>query len=225
MRRLFAIGDIHGHIKELEVLLDWLETNTESVEVKFLGDVIDRGPNAKAVMDRIMHGPSCPQDVWDVISGNHEQMMYEGCTHPNIHDRVFWTNHGGEETLHSFGEKASNDELEPYLDWIRSLPYWLETENHYFVHGGIYPGVHPKDHGSDIVHWLRNWEDDQAQDQQDAVKYEKHVVYGHTNRSEVFRRPWCTGLDTGSGKGGKLTMAASLRWRNSTARNRLDRFV
>lgn len=206
-RRLFAIGDIHGHLAALTSLLDWVETNTTSAQIIFLGDYVDRGPDSKGVVDLVMRGPQRPQDLWQPIFGNHEEMMLKACCDQHIYnssldDRSFWLRWGGLATLQSFG--GEDADLTPYLKWMSTLPHWIETENYYFVHGGMYAGLHPRNHAPEVLHWMREWENECLESEH---TYAKHVVYGHTNRPEVFRRDWCTGIDTGSGKGGSLTLA------------------
>lgn len=46
----FAIGDIHGHLTALEVLMERLDYTEEDTLI-FLGDYVDRGPDTKGVVD------------------------------------------------------------------------------------------------------------------------------------------------------------------------------
>ena len=48
---IYAIGDIHGHLTALDRLLIRIPFE-ESDTLIFLGDYVDRGPNARAVIER-----------------------------------------------------------------------------------------------------------------------------------------------------------------------------
>jgi serine/threonine protein phosphatase 1 len=49
----YAISDIHGRIAELNHLLDYIALGEQDTVV-FLGDYIDRGPDSKAVIERLL---------------------------------------------------------------------------------------------------------------------------------------------------------------------------
>ena len=62
---MIIISDIHGNLKTLEALV------AKCPDDKFIisGDLIDRGPDSRKVIEYI-------QDKgWDVILGNHEDIM------------------------------------------------------------------------------------------------------------------------------------------------------
>lgn len=73
--RLLAIGDIHGHLHELNKLLDAVQP-TMADKVVFLGDYVDRGPASKEVLEKLSSFKEYfPQTVF--IRGNHEQMFID----------------------------------------------------------------------------------------------------------------------------------------------------
>ena len=52
---LFAIGDIHGNVRALNDLLEKILPQMSSDDtLVFLGDYIDRGPNVRDCIDRII---------------------------------------------------------------------------------------------------------------------------------------------------------------------------
>ena len=78
--RTIAIGDIHGCPATLDVLLTKLALSTED-HLIFVGDYVDRGPDSKAVIERLLEleeaseertGPHCT-----FLRGNHDQMMLD----------------------------------------------------------------------------------------------------------------------------------------------------
>ena len=52
MRNIWFVGDIHGEIRLLNRLLESI-LKFKPEQIVFLGDYIDRGPQSKAVIDRI----------------------------------------------------------------------------------------------------------------------------------------------------------------------------
>lgn len=75
MKRLLAIGDIHGHLDKLEKLIDLVQP-TEAGQIVFLGDYIDRGTDSKGVIDcLIQFGQQFPQTIF--LRGNHDQMLLD----------------------------------------------------------------------------------------------------------------------------------------------------
>ena len=50
---LYALGDIHGELGLLEELLQKLPLSPDD-RLVFVGDYIDRGPNAKGVVERLI---------------------------------------------------------------------------------------------------------------------------------------------------------------------------
>ena len=51
----YAIGDIHGNLEALDSLLAQIEPELKTEDtVVLLGDYIDRGPNSKGCIERIL---------------------------------------------------------------------------------------------------------------------------------------------------------------------------
>ncbi len=74
IKRLFAIGDVHGCLHELKNLVEQkLKLRTDD-KLVLLGDYIDRGPDSKGVIDYIM---TLQKKGFDVVplKGNHELML------------------------------------------------------------------------------------------------------------------------------------------------------
>lgn len=77
-----GIGDLHGHLKALEVLLIGLEKKLgifeagdklhPHVNITFTGDYIDRGKESKGVIERIMGLQTANPDQITTLCGNHE---------------------------------------------------------------------------------------------------------------------------------------------------------
>jgi serine/threonine protein phosphatase 1 len=72
--RLFAVGDIHGCIRQLRVIIEEKIRPDKDDTVVLLGDYIDRGPDIKAVADYIMNLSDKNHKI-KLLIGNHELMM------------------------------------------------------------------------------------------------------------------------------------------------------
>lgn len=133
MSRLFAIGDVHGYLKPLEILISNIAPQPDDTLI-FLGDVIDHGEDSKGVIDLIIDLQT--QCTVKCIQGNHEEMLLNSLLSSNIRDR--WLLHGGQETLQSFGLSADKIGLaklpEKYIQFFRDMLPYVETEKFIFTH-------------------------------------------------------------------------------------------
>lgn len=130
--RLLAIGDIHGCSLALQDILRQVKP-TKNDHLVVLGDMVDRGPDSKGVIDTLLS--LSQQTNLICLSGNHEQMMLK-----SVHDmptRMQWLRLGGEETLDSFQAKTFDDIPDKYWKFLRSLPFFHETEHHIFAHANL----------------------------------------------------------------------------------------
>jgi serine/threonine protein phosphatase 1 len=58
-RRVYAIGDVHGHADLLDQLLAMIARDDDvrprkPISIILLGDLMDRGPDSRAVVERVM---------------------------------------------------------------------------------------------------------------------------------------------------------------------------
>ncbi|MFB9952240.1 metallophosphoesterase family protein [Rhizobium puerariae] len=127
----FAIGDIHGCLRELEVMLARVEDLAPAGHVVFVGDYIDRGPDSKGVIDLVMAGPKRQGWRWTALKGNHEDMMV-GAHHGGF-DADVWKENGGQRALQSFGGHVPDQ----VLRWCAELPLIHVDEHRIFVHAGV----------------------------------------------------------------------------------------
>ncbi len=109
---------------------------TASDTLVVLGDVIDRGPDSRRVLEQLLVLRDQCQLV--PILGNHEQMLLDAVEHRiSLSD---WLIHGGAETLDSYGQDAALSALPPaHVEFIRSWGDYHETATHFFAHGNYVP--------------------------------------------------------------------------------------
>ena len=175
--RLLVIGDIHGFITPLNLLLDHLKPDLDDTLVT-LGDYIDRGPQSKDVLLKLIQLKLITN--LKMLIGNHDLMFLE-----SIHFKRFntdWLLYGGLQTLESFGVDLANPDFQLFdaeiVDFLKSecSRYW-EDEKHIFVHAGVDPLI-PLDQQSDkLLFW------DKLDPNFSGHQSGKKVVCGHTRQT------------------------------------------
>ena len=206
--RIFVVGDIHGCNDELACLLDHLfskENLSEKDQLIFIGDYIDRGPNAWAVVDRLLLiKRQFPHTVF--LKGNHEDMLLDFLGYKGRMGEAFLDN-GGASTLFSYGirditspESVKRQFPENHRDFFTSLTDYASLQEYIFVHAGVNRAVPLEEQGEEDLFWIRD----------EFIMYphtfKKMIVFGHTPYHEVMLHlPYKIGIDTGLVYGNKLT--------------------
>lgn len=188
-----AIGDIHGCASSLEALIARMDEawGTHPVYV-FLGDYADRGPDSKRVVDLLLEFDQDHDCVF--IRGNHDQMLLDA-----VHDDEWslWLSNGGETTLNSYDAVPEDFTLpQEHYDFFVNTKLWWDTEEYFFVHGGINPDKSIQEN-LDTEHEVRQFIWQRAHIKAREVQWEKTVVFGHTPVKDPIVEPKKLGLDTG----------------------------
>jgi serine/threonine protein phosphatase 1 len=226
-KRIYAIGDIHGHLQLLDELLAQIVEDAARYpgfekNLIFLGDYVDRGPESNGVLQRL-----CTLDLPGFnlvfLSGNHEEMMATFLEESTL--GLVWLRNGGDATLSSYGIQVdSTVERTPEVmadysrllmdavprqqrDFLRALELTHEEGDYLFVHAGIRPGRSLALQEVDDLLWIREPFLKSRRD------HGKVVVHGHSIRyePEVYpdeAMPRRIGIDTGAYKNGVLTCLA-----------------
>jgi len=133
-----AIGDIHGRLAYLKLLVEMLPQDEPLV---FLGDYIDRGPNSAQVVAYLETLRRQREVV--LLMGNHEAMMAAAIR--DTKNIRLWLYNGGRATLKSYGQVPAEWEkmadraaaVEGFLPFFESLKPYHEDEFAIYVHAGI----------------------------------------------------------------------------------------
>ncbi len=212
---LYAVGDIHGELEKLEELLTELPLADDD-RLLFVGDYIDRGPNAQGVVERLIRLQRERPCVF--LLGNHESMFLDflGWTDRAYFGGDAFLMNGGDRTLASYGyfdrEKPDRETFrlpKEHEDFLLSLKLYHQEGDYLFVHAGLGSRELGQD---DLGYALRRVrvEDMLWNRTTGELPHRLHVtiVYGHTP-SEDFAVRWNTpfsiGIDTGAVYGGPLT--------------------
>jgi len=206
--RIYVIGDLHGCVKEPEILLKHLEEKedvTDNDLVVFLGDYIDRGADSKAVIE-LMLGFKQKYPKSRFLKGNHEDMLLDFLGFGGNLGHAFLYN-GGLETIQSYGISvfAPPDEMvsalpPQHFKFMCELESIIEVGKFICVHAGLNPLRDLKAQNDGDVLWIR---EDFIQN---VHSFKKTVVFGHTPHQEVLQQlPFKLGIDTGLVFGNKLS--------------------
>ncbi len=221
-RRVYAIGDIHGRADLLDQLLAAIAADVVRhpgpgrLTLVFLGDYVDRGPESRGVVGRLLAGPPAGHPLagseWVALRGNHEETVLRFLDDPG--EGPGWFRNGGLETVRSYaGGIAPGDEDRPaalrallgrtlpedHRRFLARMPLSYTEGDYLFVHAGLRPGVAIAEQDPDDLLWIR-----------DAFigsdeSFGKMVVHGHTIAETPEVRPNRIGIDTGAYRTGRLT--------------------
>lgn len=215
--RVYAVGDIHGCAVQLDRLLLAIAADAAArsgvAQLLFLGDYIDRGPDSKGVIDRLLDLPA--QFSPRFVRGNHDQSLLDFLSDPAFYR--FWRNYGAAETLVSYGVEpplfdrpedfaAARDQLaralpDRHLRFFESLELHIQIGDYFFAHAGVRPGIALEQQAAEDLLWIRD-EFLLSRNDFGAV-----VVHGHTPGESPVRRPNRICVDTGVYATGRLTAA------------------
>lgn len=216
-RRIYAVGDVHGHLERLErvhaaIRVDLTRRPVRNPMLVHLGDLIDRGPDSAGCIALLASGPPIPGVSTVNLAGNHEWMMLAALDRGRRSDEADqWLDSGGAEALRSWGVRTSAAPRDwmagipaRHLVFLRSLRSSLVEDGYVFVHAGVRPGVPLARQREKDLLWIRSeflpWSGVMLPEAPDLV-----VVHGHTPTPAAVLKSNRVGLDTGAGKGGPLT--------------------
>ncbi|ORX90613.1 Ser/Thr protein phosphatase family protein [Basidiobolus meristosporus CBS 931.73] len=205
--RLIFIGDVHGHLRSFNKLLEKLSLVPED-RVVLLGDMVSKGPNSIGLLARAKEiNALC-------VRGNHDDLVV------SWRDFFKWNRNSwviGEE--HQNIASALPQELYGYL---ASCPLILHIPAYsmYAVHAGldpytpvhlqnpfyvmnirrILPNSRPSKGKDEGIPWATVWNRMQSK-----LRNPKTVIYGHESSRGLVTLPYAIGLDTGCGRGERLS--------------------
>lgn len=214
--RAYAIGDVHGRLDLLKRMLEVInddrrQTGPARDYLILLGDLIDRGPASRGVIECLM---ALPRDMRSVfLMGNHEEMMLRVLSdEPEaVHQ---WLTFGGYEFAQSYGvEVGKLAALHPadaaavirarvpsaHLDFVEDFADSFTFGDYLFVHAGLRPGRKLDEQDTHDLRWIREEFIDDDSD------HGCMVVHGHTISAQAEEMENRIGIDTGAYQTGILT--------------------
>jgi serine/threonine protein phosphatase 1 len=221
---LVGIGDIHGNRAALDDLLDQLAGQLQPRDtIVFLGDYIDRGPDTRGCIDRILQFRSEGPAQVVTLAGNHEDWLLRTLRDPTRHSWIL----GMEafSTIESYSPQAARQLREamqtlgpklvtercklPYraffdklpsehLAFLTSLKSYHRVGQTVLAHAGVAPGGGPVEEQSRHTLLWGTYDFPHQYAGPDLV------VYGHRNDAALDENGWpwprftnrAIGLDT-----------------------------
>jgi serine/threonine protein phosphatase 1 len=210
-----VLGDLHGRLDLLDRLLPRLGRRPLVV----LGDLIDRGPDARGLIDRLIERGAVG------VRGNHEEWLLAWLRGDGLDDWALKPKMGGLATLRSYGAVGdTRSELEPQAWRVPSAHRaFLESlarvgdldvmgEQFWLIHAGIpvhvslagvpFDGVvqHLAEHHPRELLWTAN-------DPETMPPIDRPIIMGHQPRAEPLDTGDVLAIDTGAGTldDGRLT--------------------
>ena len=129
-KQVLVIGDIHGCLDQLKQLIALAPKGTQVYSV---GDIIDRGPNSRGVIDLVR------STGIQAVRGNHEEMATE-CL-PSIREYILtpttslmyklggtdWFMNGGHDVFNQYSATNDLPQLVVDMEYLQALPLYIET--------------------------------------------------------------------------------------------------
>lgn len=145
--KLFAVGDLHGDLDAFKKILSsqgLFSTETSqwtggSSHLVIVGDVVDRGPQTKELMDfiiRLEQQAAQKQGAVHTLLGNHEILVTQGnysFAHPN--DLISFKQTNTDSGIESFVNAFKRNSI--YARWLRKKKVAIKVNDILFVHAGL----------------------------------------------------------------------------------------
>jgi serine/threonine protein phosphatase 1 len=212
---LYVIGDIHGRLDLLDQLIEVIRRDVDKHGndglTVTLGDYIDRGPDSRGVIERLLDNPFPGRFI--ALKGNHEALLEAFLDEPALGSQ--WRHLGGLETLHSFGvpvtslmvgrnydqaaEQLRSALSQEHTRFFASLKTSLFVGQYFLCHAGVRPGVPLERQVDEDLLWIRD------EFLNSRMDFGKIVVHGHTPVEEPEVLSNRINIDTGAFATGRLT--------------------
>jgi serine/threonine protein phosphatase 1 len=220
---LYAIGDVHGRLDLLAAMhraiaADISRDRPADWRVVHLGDYVDRGPDAKGVIDFLIAARQ--RDKRNLmLAGNHDIGFLDFLDYPDPVG-LFMLN-GGVETAKSYGVDLSQEnrslfgrarrtletghaELvqavpQSHVGFLQSLAASASYGDFFFCHAGIRPGIALEKQDRNDLLWIRDVFLDHL------GLYPKVIVHGHTPSRQAEKRAIRINGDRRAYASGRLT--------------------
>ncbi len=212
--RTIIIGDVHGCSNALQALLECVKPEAGKDRIIFLGDLFDRGPDSYQVFQTVQSLAERFGEDFILLLGNHEDYLQQH--HLTKRQRMIWEHVGRQATVSSF--EGTGAHMEDAIPWIKEHTrlFW-KTDLFQCVHAGIM--VDPPE-VNDLETLVHSHETVLMNRYTGPLTITGHIALEHATwfagdsetteelQENITLQMPETGvicIDTGCGKGGKLT--------------------
>ncbi len=186
--RIIAITDIHGELGKLDRLLAKLDIKSDDTIV-FMGDYIDRGPDSRGVIDRVIEMQNVCKCIY--LKGSHEYAYLHARKNEEYYKFLFWT-YGGVQTAESYGSFENIYNI--HGEFFENLKPYYMTDDYLFIHAGIRPNVPFEKQDEKDFYYIRHEFIDRKHN------LPQKIIFGHTDFKSPVVQPDKICIDTGCGK-------------------------
>ena len=194
-RQVFIIGDVHGCYFEFLDLLKKVHYHKSTHRLILVGDIINRGPESLKMLEWVR------KEEVEIVQGNHEYGFVKSVKEKRQVGSVL-------EKL----KKDMGSQLQEWIQWIETWPFYLDEPDFLVVHGGLVPQQTPQQTDPWLLMHIRTW-DGKGLDLNnpnhppwyELYQGEKLIVYGHWALQGLNVRSNTIGLDSGCSYGKKLS--------------------
>lgn len=156
MALIYAMSDIHGETELLKEMLKLVDLQDKNNKIILLGDYLNHKSKNYDILTFIKEFQDRYKSQVVVLLGNHEFMLIEDITSKKI----------------IFDDKV-------IIDWLKSLPYYFETDTQIFVHAGIDEEAEELwKYGSESYYLCCKYP-------HTTGKFFKDIIAGHISTSEI----------------------------------------
>lgn len=208
---IYAIGDVHGRMDLLARMLDRIDDEIarnapSDWRIVLLGDLVDRGPWSRQVIDCLLARAADPRHVF--LAGNHDSGFLAFLE--RMEARGTFLAFGGVATAASYGVALDAPLADAHAAlvaavpdthrrFLRELKPSLHLGDYFFCHAGIRPGIRLEAQSVDDLQWIR------SPFLEYRYPHPAIVVHGHT---PCAAPEFCSNrinVDTGAFRSGLLT--------------------
>jgi len=209
MRTIF-VWDIHWCFDEFLALLEKIKYNPDGDKLYLTWDLINKWPKAVELIDFLVKNPQ----IKSVIGNNEVNFLrrkseeilkkseeiknnenYRKLVKKGLFDRTYWKHN---PLFEEYLEKFSKE----HIEYLISLPLWIESSDWILLHGGLVPGKSLEQHSVDEITRIRLYE---WKPWYEYYDWEKTIIYWHWAADGLRFRQKTKGLDTGCVYGKRLT--------------------
>jgi serine/threonine protein phosphatase 1 len=173
-----VIGDVHGSYLTLMALIEKIKAQFPEDEIVFCGDLIDRGPRSRQVVEYIIN------NNLKTVKGNHEDMMVIDTLDKPSPYKGGWINREGIETIRSYWDadlEINSQLMRDHAEWMEKLPVYLEFPDVKDENGRYLVVSHSN------VGAVWRWAEDKRKECKDI--FENYIMwerYGQKDNEEIY---------------------------------------
>ncbi|MCC6238791.1 MAG: serine/threonine protein phosphatase [Phycisphaerales bacterium] len=206
----WIIGDIHGMLAPLEMLLRAIDVADDEAELLFIGDYVNRGSESSQVVETLLSLPDAR-----FIRGNHDDIFdlvinrQCFCLHPSAPNPImamrWFLEYGLDKTLISYGAdpalidvfvRQPSDQLinqltagvpQHHRNFFRQLPGAIDEGDFFMVHAcwpvdekSEFPGINARLKNQSHLRYTALWERFTDQDITRRKSWRRTGFFGHT---------------------------------------------